>query len=139
MIVLDTNVVSELMGAAPEPRVIHWADSQVSTTLYLTSLTLAEIRFGIAKLPQGRRRDELDHAFEQRIRPQFGDRVLDFDEAASRHYAALRADARATGIAISGPDALIAATARVRKFQVATRDVAPFVGAGLSVINPWDE
>lgn len=137
MIVLDTNVVSELMKAAPEPRVVHWADRQASTTLYLTSLTLAEIRFGIARLPDGRRRDALGDVFEHRIRPQFGDRVLAFDEAASVHYAALRSRARGEGLAISGPDALIAAIARAHGFAVATRYVAPFATARVPAIDPW--
>ena len=78
MIVLDTNVVSELMRSAPSQSVIDWVDRQADITLYLTSLTLAEIRYGIASLPAGRRRSDLSDAFEHRIRPLFADRVLSF-------------------------------------------------------------
>ena len=137
MIVLDTNVVSELMRSAPSQSVIDWVDRQADITLYLTSLTLAEIRYGIASLPAGRRRSDLSDAFEHQIRPLFADRVLSFDEAASVEYAVLRADARSKGAAIGDADALIAAVVRVHGFQIATRDMNPFEAAGLRVIDPW--
>ena len=137
MIILDTNVLSELMRAAPEPTVVEWVDRQMRPTLFLTSLNLAEIRFGIAALPQGRRRSNLHEVFEESIRPLFGDRVLDFDEAASHEYAALRATARTAGQAIGDPDALIAAIARAHRFLVATRDTTPFEAAGAQVVDPW--
>ncbi len=136
MIILDTNVISELMRAQPQASVVEWADRQAQSTLYLTSLTLAEIRFGIAALPKGRR-TKLNAAFEDGIRPLFQDRILDFDEGASTEYAALRADARSRGHAIGDVDALIAGIARARTFIVATRDVAPFEAAGLQVIDPF--
>ena len=138
MIILDTNVVSELMRSRPAQPVVAWVDRQVPSTLFLTSLTLAEVRFGIAALPRGRRRVALGEAFEDEIRPIFGDRILDFTEAASKEYATLRADARAQGIAIGDVDALIAAIARAHRFQVASRDVAPFEAAGVNAINPFD-
>lgn len=137
MIVLDTNVVSELMRAAPQRSVVEWADRQASSTLFVASLSLAEIRFAIAALPRGQRRTQLSHTFEETIRPMFGDRVLDFDEPASIAYAELRAEARSNGRAIGDVDALIAAIVRSRSFIVATRDVAPFEAAGLQVINPF--
>lgn len=137
MIILDTNVVSELMRSQPDTAVVEWADRQVDTTLYLTSITLAEIRFGIAALPSGRRRDRLRDVFESGIRPLFGARVLSFDEAASSAYAELRARARRKGAAIGDVDAMIAAIARAHGFAVATRDVAPFEAAGAAVMNPF--
>lgn len=137
MIVLDTNVLSELMRPEPSATVVSWVDRQAEATLYLTSITLAEIRFGIAALPRGRRRKELGAAFEEGIRPLFGGRILAFDEAASVEYASLRADARARGQGIGDVDALIAATVRAHRFAVATRDVAPFQVAGVRVVNPF--
>ena len=92
---------------------------------------------GIAALPAGRRRTKLSTTFEDDIRPLFGHRVLDFDEAAAREYAALRATARTKGLAIGDADALIAATVRAHRFYIATRDTAPFEGAGVRVINPF--
>lgn len=137
MIILDTNVVSELMRAQPDPAVIAWADRQHELTLHVTTITLAEIRFGLAALPHGRRRERLTAVFEDGIRPLFADRVCDFDESASHEYAALRSAARDQGLAIGDVDAMIAAIARSRRFDVATRDVSPFEAAGLRVINPF--
>ncbi|MFT4085726.1 MAG: type II toxin-antitoxin system VapC family toxin [Gordonia sp. (in: high G+C Gram-positive bacteria)] len=138
MIVLDTNVVSELMRNEPERNVISWTDQQESSTLYLAAFTLAEIRFGLACMPAGRRQETLSTVFETGIRPLFADRILPFDEAATREYARLRASARARGTALSDADAIIAATSSAHRFAVATRDVSPFESAGLRVINPFD-
>ena len=137
MIVLDTNVISELMRAQPSPSVVSWVDRQLDSTLYLTVLTLAEIRFGIAALPKGRRRTALTRAFEDGIRPLFSDRILDFDEQASIEYAELRANARRRGVALSDADALIGAIVRTHRCKIATRDEGPFKAAGLHVINPF--
>lgn len=137
MIVLDTNVISELMRAQPSPSVVSWVDRQLDSTLYLTVLTLAEIRFGIAALPKGRRRTALTRAFEDGIRPLFADRILNFDEQASIEYAELRANAHRRGVALSDVDALIGAIVRTHRCQIATRDEGPFKAAGLHVINPF--
>lgn len=137
MIILDTNVVSELMRAKPDAGVVDWADRQADTTLYLTAITLAEIRFGIAALPRGHRREALRDVFEAGIRPMFGGRVLAFDEPASSAYAEIRARARRQGAAIGDVDGMIAAIARAHGFTVATRDVAPFEAAGVPVIDPF--
>jgi toxin FitB len=137
VIILDTNVVSELMRQRPDLQVVAWTDRQLDSTLFLTAITLAEIRFGIAALPDGKRRHLLDAAFENEILPLFKGRILPFDERASAHSAALRAAARSRGTAIGDWDALIAAIARTRGFAVATRDTAPFIGAGVDVIDPW--
>lgn len=138
MIILDTNVVSELMRSGPDPDVVAWVDQQAQSTLHLTSITLAEIRFGIAALPAGRRRSTLSTAFENGVRPLFGERVLDFDESASREYASLRANFRAKGVAVSDADAQIASIAFAHRFHIATRDVEPFEAAGVHVANPWN-
>lgn len=138
MIILDTNVISELMRGAPDPAVLSWVDDQATLDLFVTSLNLAEIRFGLAAMPAGRRRSKLSSTFEQLIRPSFGNRVLDFDEPASLEYASLRAVARAKGHAISDADALIAAIARANDCHVATRDTAPFLAAQVEVINPFE-
>jgi predicted nucleic acid-binding protein len=117
---------------------VEWVDRQADPTLFVTTLTLAEIRFGIAALPHGRRRTTLTTTFENGIRPMFGNRVLDFDEAASTAYAGLRAGARTSGLAIADMDAHIAAIARAHRFAVATRDVTPFAAAGVRAVNPFE-
>ena len=137
MIVLDTNVVSEPLRLAGEPAVLAWLDQQNIETLYLTTISLAELRYGVAALPDGRRKDGLGTALESRIIALFGPRVLPFDSAAATAYALIRARAKAAGKAIAAADGYIAATAVAHGFAVATRDTEPFEAAGLPVINPW--
>lgn len=137
MILLDTNVVSEPLRLAGDAGVSDWIDAQNIETLYLSAISLAELRFGIAALPPGKRRDTLHTSVESRIVPLFVSRILPFDAAASEAYAELRARARAQGQAIAPSDGYIAATARVHGLMVATRDAGPFEAAGLTVINPW--
>lgn len=136
MIVLDTNVVSEAMRPQPHPAVLAWLDAQSAETLYLSSVTLAELLFGIGALPAGRRRDALARTLDG-LHALFGERVLAFDTAAARHHARLAIAARAAGAGFPTPDGYIAAIAASRGFAVATRDVAPFEAAGLPVIDPW--
>ncbi|AOJ89748.1 plasmid stability protein StbB [Burkholderia sp. MSMB0856] len=137
MILVDTNVISEPLRREPSLAVIEWLDAQNVETLFLAAISLAEMRFGVAALPEGRRRDWLHQSIEQRIVPLFRGRVLPFDDAASKAYASLRAKARATGNALASADGFIAATAAANGLIVATRDVAPFEAAGLRVIDPW--
>jgi toxin FitB len=137
MIVLDTNVVSEAMKPEPHPAVQAWLDEQAAETLYLSSVTLAELLFGIGTLPAGRRKDALAQTLDGLL-DLFGDRVLAFDTNAARHYAELAITARAAGKGFPTPDGYIAAIATARGFSVATRDVAPFKAVGLNVINPWE-
>jgi predicted nucleic acid-binding protein len=125
------------MRWSPDPGVLTWADRQADPTLFVTTITLAEIRFGIAVLPRGRRRTTLTEAFEVGIRPLFANRVLNFDEPASKSYATLRAEARRRGDAIGNLDAMIAAIARVHRFAIATRDATPFEAVGVAVIDPF--
>ena len=137
MIVLDTNVVSEAMKPNPHPAVQAWLDEQAAETLYLSSVTLAELLFGIGSLSAGRRKNALTQTLDGLL-DLFGDRVLAFDTDSARHYAELAVKARAAGKGFPTPDGYIAAIATSRGFTVATRDVAPFLAAGLNVINPWE-
>ena len=138
MILLDTNVVSEPLKLSGDAGVLTWLDAQIIETLYLSTISLAEIRFGIAALPPGKRRDTLHASLEQRILPLFVGRILPFDIAACEACAVLRARARAQGKAIAPADGYIAATATTHGLIVATRDTGPFEAAGLTVINPWN-
>jgi len=138
MILLDTNVVSEPLRPQPENRVADWLDKQVVETLYLSAITVAELRLGVAQLPNGRKKETLHKQLEQVVLPLFAERILPFDDATAASYATIRAGARAKGKAIAAADGYIAATARQHGFIVATRDAAPFLAADLKVINPWD-
>ena len=137
MILVDTNVISEPLRRAPEPRVAEWLDAQALETLYLAAITVAELRFGVRSLPVGRRRDRLNEDLERQVLPMFAGRVLAFDLAASQSYAELMAKARSLGRPISASDGYIAATAASNAMIVATRDTAPFAVAGLKTVDPW--
>ena len=136
MIVLDTNVVAEAMKPAPWPAVRAWLDSQVAETLYLSSVTVAELLFGITALPAGKRRHMLTETVEGLL-ALFNGRVLPFDIEAARHYAGLAVLATASGRGFPTPDGYIAAIAASRGFIVASRDTAPYAAAGVTAINPW--
>ncbi len=138
MIVLDTNVISELWKAEPDQNVLAWIDAQIVETLYLSAVTVAELRFGLATMPEGKRRTIYQRRLEQGVLPTFMGRVLPFDLATSETYADLMARARAEGKAIAKADGYIAATAAERGFMVATRDTSPFEAAELKTINPWE-
>lgn len=138
MILLDTNVVSEPLRHGPEIRVIEWIDTQPLETLYLSAITVAELRAGVALLPAGKRRTGLHDNLERRVLPLFVGRVLPFDMACTNAYAELMAKTRAAGLAIATADGYIAASAAANGFAVATRDVSPFRAAGLTVVNPWE-
>ncbi|GLQ89284.1 type II toxin-antitoxin system VapC family toxin [Dyella flagellata] len=138
MILLDTNVISEPLRLTASPEVLAWIDAQNIETLYLAAISLAELRFGVAALPAGKRKESLHHNLERRVIPLFKGRILSFDAEAAQAYAELRARARAAGKAIGTADGYIAATAAANGLAVATRDVAPFEAAGVEVINPWE-
>lgn len=138
MIVLDTNVISELWKAAPEPNVLAWIDAQAVETLYLSAVTVAELRFGLAAMPTGKRRSIYQERLEREVLPAFTGRVLPFDLDASQAYAELMVRARAAGKAIGKADGYIAASAAARGFTIATRDTSPFKAAGLNIIDPWE-
>lgn len=137
MILLDTNVVSEPLRPQPDSRAVPWLDAQVHETLYLSTITIAEMRFGIAALPAGRRRRILSERFEGEVMPLFHGRILAFDELAATAYARIRARARQRARALGDFDALIAAIADANGLTVASRDTGPFVVAGVPVINPF--
>jgi predicted nucleic acid-binding protein len=136
VILLDTNVVSEAMKPEPTASVREWLDAQAAETLFLSSITIAELTFGIGSLPAGRRRDNLASTLEG-VMGLFGPRILPFDTAAARHYGELAVRARAAGRGFPTPDGYIAAIAAAHGFAVASRDTSAFTAAGLSVINPW--
>jgi toxin FitB len=138
MILLDTHVISEPLRQSPDRRVVDWINSQPLETLFLSAIAVAELRFGVAALPAGKRREALREGLENRLLPLFAGRVLPFDLAATRAYADLMASARSRGVVIGMADGLIAATAAASGMSVATRDTAPFRTAGVPWINPWD-
>lgn len=137
MIVLDTNVVSELMRPAPDGTVRGWIAAQSASSLYITSITQAEILHGIALLPSGKRRDALEGAAEAMFRDDFAGRILPFGSDAARPYARIAAERRRAGKPISQFDAQIAAIARSSGAAIATRDSAGYEGCGVEIVNPW--
>ena len=137
MIVIDTNVVSELMRMTPEPAVMTWFSGQDSAELYLTAVSEAELRAGAAILPAGRRRDRLTTEVDAVVREDFAGRVLPFDSAAARAYAAIAASRRSAGRPILEADCQIAAIARASDAAVATRNGADFEHCGIALIDPW--
>ena len=137
MVVLDTNVVSELMRASPSRDVVEWLDSQETRDLFVTSVTEAEIRAGLAVLPEGARRRGLVAAAERAFGNLFAGRVLSFDSSAARAYAEIFATRQAIGRPLSLADGQIAAIARSRGMVVVTRNVGDFEGAGVDLVNPW--
>jgi toxin FitB len=137
VILLDTNVVSEPLRPAPDTRVIEWIDAQPLETLFLSAITVAELRAGVALLPAGKRRAGLHESLETRVLPLFAGRVLPFDLACTKAYADLTAKARASGLAIASADGYISAIAAANGLTVASRDTGPFKAAGAAVINPW--
>ena len=139
MYVLDTNVVSELMREQPQAEVLVWMDRQLTDNLYVTAVTEAEIRTGIAILPDGERRRGLTAAAERAFGVLFVERILPFDSDAAQVYAVVAATRRTAGHPISQADCQIAAIARSLGASVATRDANGFEGCGIDVINPWAE
>lgn len=136
MILLDTNVVSEAMKPEPHPSVRDWLDAQAAETLFLSSVTIAELMFGIGALPRGKRKDRLATTLDG-VMQLFEPRILPFDTQAARRYADLAVKARKAGKGFPTPDGYIAAIAAAHGFAVASRDTAAFTAAGLTVIDPW--
>ena len=137
MILIDTNVISEPLRATPNPQVVAWLDAQPLDTVFLSVVTVAELRLGVARLPAGRRRNGLIEQLESQVLPAFIGRVLPLDMAATQAYAQAMAQAQAKGLSVGVADGFIAAIAASNRMSVATRDTAPFVAMGLDVINPW--
>jgi hypothetical protein len=138
MILLDTNVVSELMKAAPEQSVLFWISAQPQSSLYTTSITQAEILHGIALLPAGKRRRAIEDAAHAMFTEEFKGRILGFGSDAASPYAHIAAERRRAGRPISSFDAQIAAIARSVGATIATRNVADFSGCRVGLVNPWE-
>jgi predicted nucleic acid-binding protein len=138
VIVLDTNVLSELMRGRPHTRVVDWVDAQDASELSITAVTAAELLYGVARLPDGARKAELADAVHALMREDFAGRVLAFDVRAAGHYATLVAERERRGRPISAADGQIAAVCRVHGATLATRNAGDFESAGVRVVNPWD-
>ena len=137
MILLDTNVISEAIKPDSHATVRAWLDAQAAETLFLPSITIAELLFGIGALTDGRRKSMLAARIDGLLEA-FADRILPFDTAAARRYADLAGKARAAGRGFPTPDGYIAAIAAAHSFAVASRDTSAFKAAGLTVIDPWE-
>ena len=139
MIVLDTNVVSEMMRSNPHANVVAWLDRRPARELFVTTVTEAEVWTGIAFLPVGRRREALANAAERAFGTVFFDRVLPFDRKAARQYAEIAALRRTVGRPISYADCQIAAVAKSRSATLATRNLRDFEEADIDIVNPWGQ
>lgn len=136
MIVLDTNVVSELMRPSPSPVVGRWVRNRPPADLYTTSITVAEIGYGIERLPEGQRKDVLAGTAAE-VFSTFADHILPFDDPAAAAYPAIVVGRERAGTPISGFDAQIAAICRTHRATLASRNVADFDGTGVEVLDPW--
>ena len=139
MIVLDTNVISELMKAKPEPAVFAWVSRQPPEDLFISTISMAEILYGIELLPKGKRRDGLLLEAEATFARHFAARILAFDEHAARVFGSIVAARRIRGRPIGIADGQIAAIVRCHQASLATRDTGDFEGSGVQLINPWGE
>ena len=137
MIILDTNVLSETFKPAPATRVEHWLAAQEPSSIFITTITMAEILYGIEILPRGRRRAQLETAIARVFEQVFRERILPFDEDSARLFPAIVAGRAAVGRPISQFDAMIAAIAGSQRAAVATRNTADFEGCGIRLVNPW--
>jgi predicted nucleic acid-binding protein len=137
MIILDTNVISELMREKPEFSVFRWVGEQELTTLAITTITVAEIMRGIARLPAGKRRRKLQQNFDVFIHEAFWGRILSFDKESAFLYGDLSTIREKAGFGIDAVDMMIAAIAKRHNAGIATRNVRDFEGCGIGVVNPW--
>lgn len=138
MIILDTNVVSELLRPEPEPRVERWLSEQDGLSVYLAAISEAELRYGLAVMPSGKRRTALTDAVDRILREDMAGRILPFDSAAAQSYAIIASTRRAAGRPIMQADCQIAAIAHAHGAPVATRNTPDFEGCGIGLINPWN-
>ena len=137
MIILDTNVISELTRPAPDPGVIAWLDSLPAEETAITAITAAELQYGVRRIPDGRRKTELSEAVNALINADFRDRVEPFDVLAADQYANVVVGREHAGQPISVSDAQIAAICRVQNATLATRNISDFTGTGVNLIDPW--
>ena len=139
MIIVDTNVISELFRPAPAKQVETWLADQDGANPFFTTIGEAELRHGVAILPSGKRRTALTRAIEGILEEDFRDRILPFDRPAASAYAAIAAERRALGRPISQFDCQIAAIARAHGASVATRNTSDYESCGVDLLNPWDQ
>jgi toxin FitB len=137
VILLDTCVVSEPLKPSPNESVLEWLDNQAAESLFLSTVSLAELLAGVAAMPAGRRRSSLTTGLSSLLERLFAGRMVSFDEAAAAQFPRMVTAARKRGVTISFADGQIAAIAAARRFTVCTRDTAPFLAAGIPVIDPW--
>jgi predicted nucleic acid-binding protein len=137
MIILDTSVISELTRPVPDPGVVSWLDSLPAEDTAITAVTAAELQYGVRRMPDGRRKDELSAAVHALINDDFRNRVEPFDLSAADQYADVVTVRERAGQPISTADAQIAAICRVLSATLATRNTSDFTGAGVSLVNPW--
>jgi len=137
VIIVDTNVISELMRTAPAKQVEQWLSEQDGASIYITAITEAELRFGVAILPTGKRQTYLANLVESILEEDFHDRILPFDRKAAFAFASIAAERRSVGRPVSQSDGQIAAIARSFSASVATRNVADYEGCGVEILNPW--
>ena len=138
MIIIDTNVVSELLRPVPEPQVEQWLSEQDGRTVYLTAVSEAELRHGLAIMPAGKRRASLTDAVDRILREDLAGRILPFDSDAAQSYAVIAAARRSAGRPTAQADCQIAAIAHARSAIVATRNTPDFEGCDIDLINPWN-
>jgi toxin FitB len=138
MKILDTNVVSELMREEPEAKVVRWVGAQPLESLGVSVITLAEIDRGLKRLPEGRKREELERRFSEFIERGFKGRVFAFDERAARLYGGIAAGREAAGLHVDAVDLMIAAIGKDIGAAVVTRNTGDFEGCGIELVNPWD-
>lgn len=138
MIILDTNVLSTLMKAVPDPQVVRWLDGLPAESIWTTSVCVFEIRYGLRSMPKGKRQRALTTAFEEMVTEALESRVLDFDQVAADHSAGLAARLRAAGRPVEFRDVLIAGIVAARRATLATGNVRHFELAAINLVNPWD-
>lgn len=138
MILIDTNVISEIMKVAPSESVVNWLNSQKTNSLYVSTVTIGEIEYGLRILPAGKRRLQLSERFERFVSLAFAQRILAYDEASARAYGEVMGHRRELGRPISVPDGQIAAIARSNGFTVATRNITDFEDCGVELIDPFE-
>lgn len=138
MILVDTNVLSEPLRPRPDESVVRWLNAQPIDTLFISTVTVAELRFGVASIPTSRRRTALADRLDGDLFPLFIGRVLSFDLASAAEYGSRAATARTNGATIGFADGCIASIAAANGLTVASRDIGPFEAMGVRVIDPWD-
>jgi hypothetical protein len=138
MILLDTNIISELMKQSPSLNVIHWIDKQDIAELYLSAITIAEIKYGLSVLPDGKRRHQLETAFSKAVNYSFKHRIISFDNNAAHIYGQLMGHRKNIGKPLSILDGQIAAIARAHEAELATRNTQDFKNCELTLVNPFN-